>query len=62
MKESYIQPTIKMTAMLPQTILDNSVTDVESGDTDIDLGGGGTVPGRAPGNNIWESNNVWDEE
>ena len=51
MKKSYIQPTIKMTAMLPQTILDNSVTDVESGDTDIDLGGGGTVPGRAPGNN-----------
>lgn len=58
MKKTYIQPEI-LTATLQHTqMLCESITDVQSGTTDVDIfyGGEGTGPARV------KLHSIWDEE
>ena len=49
-KKDYQQPEMRVVKIQHQyQLLANSVTDVDSGDTGIGFGGGGSSGGRAPG-------------
>ena len=61
MKKNYQKPSMKVIKIQHQGIICTSgtVTNVESGDTGIGFGGGGSGPSRARSFGGWDD---WDEE
>ena len=57
MKHLYERPAIKQADIEEDgQLLNGTVTNVESGDTDIEYGGGGSEPAHAP-----KHSSIWDD-
>lgn len=58
MKKNYLQPEIRIRKIEMDSLLDNSITNIDGGDgNDPGYGGGGSGPAFAP---KW--GNLWDDD